>query len=93
MGLHNATMDDLFLWVIFGVFISSLVNVFALNCSLKPYETTAKWKAARMGLYLLSAVSFLLQLSNSWMLDFLYQIDLVTEPILWQRLLDDFILV
>ena len=119
MGLHNTTMDDLFLPVIFGhkyleysfqvyclhlfmivrtkiighysLFViitpysllgiqTPLVNVFALNnCALKAYETTAKWptwKATRMGLYVLSAVSFLLQLKNSWMLDSLYQTDL-----------------
>lgn len=93
MGLYSATMDDMFLPVIFGAFISSLAGVFATHCSSKPSEVTTKWKAARIGLYLLSAVSFLFQVKNSWMLDFLYQIDLVAEPILWQRFLEDFILV
>ena len=91
---HNITMDDLFLPTIFLVFISGLSSVFAAHYYLKPSETNTKWSTVTRGLlYLLSAVSFLLQLKATWMRDFLHQFELVTEPVLWQRQLDDFILV
>ena len=87
------TMDDLFLPTIFVIFISSLSSVFVVNYYSKPSQTTTKWTAITVCLYLLSAVSFILQLKASWMLDFLHQIELVAKPVLWQRLLGDFILV
>ncbi|XP_028400974.1 uncharacterized protein LOC114524059 [Dendronephthya gigantea] len=91
MAEHYVTIDDLFLPVLFLVFISGLTSVFAANYYLKPSKTTAaKWSI--WCLYLLSSVSFLGQLRKTWMRDFLHQFELVTEPVLWQRRLADFIL-
>jgi hypothetical protein len=94
MEVHQAgNMDNFFLPTIFVIFVSSLASVFVVNYYSKPSNITPKWAVITTCLYLLSAISFILQLKASWMLDFLHQVHLVAEPVLWQRLLGDFILV
>ena len=85
-------MDNLFLPTIFVIFLSSLSSVLVINYYAKPSTITRKLAVITTGLYLLSAIAFILQVKTSWMLDFLHQIDLVSKPVLWQRLLEDFIL-
>ena len=88
MDVYNVTMDDIFLPALFLIFISSSSCVFWVS-----YHSKASNMVIQQCLYLLSVISFVLQIKGSWMIDFLHQIEFVSEPILWQRRMEDFILV
>ena len=46
-----------------------------------------------MLLLFLSATAFILQATCSWKKDFLHQVGLIQTPVLWQRVLSNFIMV
>ena len=90
---HNAFVDDLFLPLLFTIFTSGLVTVLHSFCFVKLLKMSLPWRGTMMLLLFLSATAFILQATCSWKKDFLHQVGLIQTPVLWQRVLSNFIMV